>query len=113
MDRIIAVRWIVTALLGMTLRTLTLIRRNGDAIAGASWTGTLAPDEFVEFGIKAVNPAAAEALTWRFIQSYADGTKVEWTGAPGSKTPAPQVVLRTATAGAPHHWARLRRMALN
>jgi uncharacterized protein YcnI len=80
------------------------IRRNGEgAITGASWTGELPAEQFVEFGIIGVNPKAGGPLTWRFIQSYADGTRVEWTGEPGSKTPAPQVMLRPATEAASHN----------
>jgi uncharacterized protein YcnI len=40
-----------------------------------------------------VTPKAGATLTWKFVQTYADGTKVEWTGAPGTPTPAPQVRL--------------------
>ncbi|HEY3950741.1 DUF1775 domain-containing protein [Phenylobacterium sp.] len=63
------------------------------AITGASWAGELPPDQYVEFGVQAVNPKAGATLTWKFVQTYADGTRVEWTGAPGTPTPAPQVRL--------------------
>lgn len=80
------------------------VRRGVDgAITGASWTGELAADQFVEFGVAAVNAKAGGTATWRFVQTYADGTRVEWTGAPGSKTPAPQVVLQPASGAAAHH----------
>jgi uncharacterized protein YcnI len=73
------------------------VRRDGaGAIVGAAWTGNLPPDQFAEFGLLATNPKAGAALAWRFTQVYADGSKVEWTGPPGSRTPAPQVELRPA-----------------
>ena len=66
------------------------------AIVGASWTGDLPPDQFTEFRLIAQNPRAAASLAWRFTQTYADGTKVEWAGPKGSKTPAPQTELGPA-----------------
>lgn len=66
------------------------------AIVGAIWSGNLPPDQFAEFGLLAANPKAGAVLTWKFTQIYADGSKVEWTGPPGSRTPGPQVELRPA-----------------
>ncbi|MFL5297804.1 MAG: DUF1775 domain-containing protein [Phenylobacterium sp.] len=69
------------------------------AIVGAAWSGELAPDQFAEFGVMAVNPKAGETLTWTFTQVYADGSQVRWSGPPGSATPAPQVRLLPFAAG--------------
>lgn len=75
------------------------VRRDAaGAIVGAVWTGVLPPDQFAEFGVSATNPKAGASLTWKFIQTYADGLKVEWTGEPGSASPAPKVELRPAAA---------------
>lgn len=63
------------------------------AIVGAVWTGALPPAATEVFGVAAVNPSTGEALTWRFTQVYADGETVEWSGPPGSRTPAPVVSL--------------------
>ena len=76
-------------------------RRDGaGAIVGATWSGDLPPDQFAEFGLLATNPKVVPkmgmALIWKVTQVYADGSKVEWTGPPGSHTPAPQVELRPA-----------------
>ena len=80
------------------------VRRDGaGAITGASWAGDLPPDQYVEFGVQAVNPKAGATLTWKFVQTYADGTKVEWTGAPGTPTPAPQVRLLPGSEAESHH----------
>jgi hypothetical protein len=57
-------------------------------IVGAVWTGTLPPERFVELPFIAVNPKAATQLVWPVYQSYGSGERVEWTGAPESKTPA-------------------------
>jgi uncharacterized protein YcnI len=78
-------------------------RNAGGAIVGASWTGSLPVDQFVEFAIMAQNPAAGSSLTWNFTQTYADGTIIEWTGPAGSRTPAPMVALQPATATAHQH----------
>jgi len=65
-------------------------------IIGATWTGTIHPYEFVEFGMLGLNPKEGQAkeLTWKFIQYYDDGTKEEFTGPVGSRLPAPVVTLK-------------------
>jgi uncharacterized protein YcnI len=57
-------------------------------IVGAVWTGTLPPQRFVELPFIAVNPKAPTRLVWPVVQLYADGQRVEWSGAPDGKTPA-------------------------
>src|SRR6202140_4177982 len=63
-------------------------------IIGATWTGKIAPYEFVEFGMLAINPKQGSNLTWKFIQYYDDGTKEEFTGPVGSRLPSPVVTLK-------------------
>ena len=75
---------------------VTVTRDGAGVVTGATWEGELPPDQFVEFGVAAVNPKAGESLTWRFVQTYADGSRAEWTGAPGAPTPAPRVTLKAA-----------------
>jgi hypothetical protein len=70
------------------------IRDASGTLIGVRWRGSLPPLQFAEFGLLAVNPAAAGELAWSAIQSFADGTKVEWSGAAGSKTPAPRVTIK-------------------
>lgn len=82
------------------------VERGADgAIVGAHWTGTLMPEEYVEFAVMARNPDQPVELVWNARQSYADGTVVEWSGAPGSKTPAPRVSVTAAvsTDHSAHH----------
>jgi uncharacterized protein YcnI len=73
-----------------------VIRDSSGKATGVRWTGKLPPDQFAEFGLIAVNPASAGNLEWKAIQTYADGTKVEWSGPAASKTPAPRVTIKPA-----------------
>jgi uncharacterized protein YcnI len=69
-------------------------KKNADGkIVGATWTGTIAPYEFVEMGMLGHNPKQGGTLTWRFVQFYADGTTEQFTGPAGSFLPAPVVTL--------------------
>jgi uncharacterized protein YcnI len=74
------------------------------AIVAAVWTGTLQPKRFVEFPFMAVNPKQATSIAWPAFQTYADGERVEWTGAEDSKSPASRTVIQAdsgrATGGA-------------
>jgi uncharacterized protein YcnI len=67
---------------------LEVVRDSAQRIVGAVWTGTLAPERFVEFPFVAVNPKSTTSIQWLAFQSYADGQRVEWTGAEGTKSPA-------------------------
>jgi len=68
------------------------LRDSSGAVIGVRWTGRLAPQQFTEFGLLAVNPLATD-LAWPADQIFADGSRVEWTGGAGSKRPAPHVTL--------------------
>jgi uncharacterized protein YcnI len=74
------------------------LRDSAGAIVGVRWTGKLPPQQFTEFGLLAANPATGGEIAWSATQVFADGTKVEWSGEPGSKTPAPRVMLKPAAA---------------
>jgi uncharacterized protein YcnI len=72
----------------------TEVRRDAaGAIIGARWSGRLPPQQFTDFGLLAVNPSKGTELVWTATQVYADGTKVDWSGKPGSKNQAPRVKL--------------------
>lgn len=73
-----------------------LVRDASGTIVGVRWSGKLAPMQFTEFGLLAVNPPKPGELVWSATQYYADGSKVEWTGPPGSKAPAPRVIIGPA-----------------
>jgi uncharacterized protein YcnI len=74
------------------------LRDSAGAIVGVRWTGKLPPQQFTEFGLLAANPATGGEIAWSATQVFADGTKVEWSGELGSKTPAPRVMLKPAAA---------------
>ena len=63
-------------------------------IVGATWTGTLHPYEFIEFGMLGINPKEEKDLVWRFVQYYDDGTTEEFTGPVGSRLPSPVTTLK-------------------
>jgi uncharacterized protein YcnI len=65
-------------------------------IVGAVWTGTLAPARFIEFPFVAVNPNTTTRITWPAFQTYANGDRVEWTGAEGAKSPASTTTIAGA-----------------
>lgn len=77
--------------------TQPLSDQSGEA-NGVRWTGKLPPQQFIEFGLLAVNPKAAGEIGWSAVQTFADGSRIEWSGAPGSKTPAPRVVISPPAA---------------
>ena len=62
-------------------------------LTGVRWVGNLPPEEFTEFGVLGVNPPSGSELVFTAIQGFADGTKIEWSGVAGSKTPAARVKL--------------------
>ena len=45
--------------------TVSLRKNDKGDIVGAIWTGVLKPYEFLEFGMLAINPQAAGALSWK------------------------------------------------
>ncbi|GAX91954.1 YcnI family protein [Effusibacillus lacus] len=81
--------------------------KSGDGqFTAITWTATaggIKPHEFMEFGISAKNPKEAGTLIWKSYQTYADGSVVEWTGAPDAKTPAPTVTLKEAEKDTDSH----------
>ena len=62
-------------------------------LIGVRWIGNLPPEQFTEFGLLAVNPTGGGDLAFTAIQAFADGTKINWSGVAGSKTPAARVRL--------------------
>ncbi len=58
-------------------------------VSGAVWQGgAILPDQLQEFGVLAANPSGAAQLRWQAIQTYADGSEVQWNGPPSSQQPA-------------------------
>lgn len=71
------------------------LERNADrVITEVTWTAEpghgLAVTEFTEFRMSGrVLPEAEGTLVWKAYQSYADGSVVEWIGAPDTDSPTP------------------------
>jgi uncharacterized protein YcnI len=56
--------------------------------------GKIAPGEFIEFPLSVATPNKPGAvLSFKAVQTYSNGDVVRWIGAPGTDTPAPQVLL--------------------
>lgn len=80
---------------------LEVLTDSAKRITGAVWTGSLPPQRFVEFPFVGANPKTATRLVWPVYQTYAEGPRVEWTGAEGSKAPASATTISESGADAP------------
>lgn len=71
----------------------------GGGVVGAIWEGgNIPPGQFVEFGVLARNPDGPTELAWKVIQTYQDGSEVQWIGPPGAQFEA--AVTRVHSPGA-------------
>lgn len=84
---------------------LEVLTDSAGKVVGAVWTGTLPPKRFVELPFIGVNPRSGERIVWPAYQTYADGQRVEWTGASETKTPASVTTLTAAAGGSPSRTA--------
>jgi uncharacterized protein YcnI len=57
------------------------------------WTGRAAPDGLLRFNFLAGTPAKSTEISWKAIQTYADGKEVAWIGPPESEEPAAVTVV--------------------
>jgi uncharacterized protein YcnI len=71
-------------------------------VTSVRWTGNLAPREFTELGLIAVNPSSPGELVWSAVQRFSDGTSVEWFGPVGSPTPAARISISATDGGKGH-----------
>jgi uncharacterized protein YcnI len=66
-------------------------------LVGATWSGSsIAPREVAEFTFTATNPGEEGKLEWKVIQVYEDGSRSEWTGPAGSRSPASVTTIKKA-----------------
>lgn len=66
-------------------------KNDNEEIIAVNWVannGGIGPNEYTEFNFIAVNPADAGDFSWEAIQTYEDGSIVEWIDVPGSAEPA-------------------------
>jgi len=69
----------------------------GGVITAVVWSGgEIGPQEFQEFALQAQTPETAGEFSWGAIQTYEDGSTVEWTGPEDSEEPAS--VIRVVAA---------------
>ena len=77
--------------------------RNDSAgrIVGIVWSGSsIAPRQAGHFTFTAQNPPGETAVSWKVLQIYEDGTRSEWTGPQGSRTPASVTTIKARAATA-------------
>lgn len=68
--------------------SLEVLTDSAKHITGAIWTGSLAPQRFVEFPFVAVNPKGSVKMMWPSFQTYSNGDRVDWIGREDAKQPA-------------------------
>jgi uncharacterized protein YcnI len=62
---------------------------DGGVVTAVTFSGgEIRPREFQQFLVQAQAPEEAGEYPWKAIQTYEDGSDVEWTGAPDSEEPA-------------------------
>ncbi len=69
--------------------TLTPQGDGSGRMLGAVWDGGRVPSgHFVDVAVLATNPPSATELSWQAIQTYEDGSEVQWTGSEQAQFPA-------------------------
>lgn len=77
-------------------------KEDGGLITAVTWSGgEIKPREFQQFLLQAQAPEEPGAYPWKAIQTYEDGSVVEWVGAPDSEEPAS--VVEVVSGGAEDH----------
>jgi uncharacterized protein YcnI len=71
-------------------------------ILGATWEGGSIPaGQFATFGVLAQNPNETIELVWSIIQTYEDGSEVQWIGPEGAQFPATRTRIQGAAPPGP------------
>ena len=71
-------------------------------VLSAVWSGSsIAPKQAAEFTFVGRNPREETKLVWKVVQIYEDGSRSEWTGAQGTRTPASVTTVKSAPATQP------------
>ena len=71
-------------------------------ITSVIWTAEgngLSSTEFGDFKMQGKIGSQSSEIVWKAYQFYQDGSKEEWTGAPGSDTPAPVIQVKPKGTG--------------
>lgn len=78
---------------------------NDGLIKSVTWTAIdegIKPGEFMEFSFIGANPSEAGEISWKALQTYEDGSVVEWVGPPDAEKPASVTKIAEANEAAPH-----------
>ncbi|ASK64046.1 hypothetical protein CFK37_18735 [Virgibacillus phasianinus] len=70
-----------------------------------TWTAKndgIGPNEFTEFAFIAANPSEPGQISWKAVQTYDDGSVVEWAGSPDSEKPASVTKISEGDAVSSH-----------
>lgn len=71
----------------------------GGVVTAIVWSGCeIGPQEFQEFALQAQTPEEAGEFSWGAIQTYEDGSTVEWTGPEDSEEPASVIRVQAASS---------------
>jgi uncharacterized protein YcnI len=78
----------------------TTVRKDakGDIVSAVWEGGSIPSGQFAEFGAIARNPDAEAELSWKAIQTYQDGSEVQWNGPPSAQFPAAVTMVRAPAA---------------
>ena len=77
---------------------------DGGVVTAVTWSGgEIGPREFQQFPVSAQAPEEPGQYAWRAIQTYEDGSVVEWTGPPDSEEPASVIEVSQESAEAAGH----------
>jgi uncharacterized protein YcnI len=70
---------------------------DGGLVTAVTWSGgEIGPREFQQFLVQAQSPEEPGRYSWRAIQTYEDGSVVEWTGPPDAEEPASVVEVASS-----------------
>ncbi len=73
---------------------------DGGVVTAVTWSGgEIGPREFQQFLVQAQAPEEPGEYPWRAIQTYGDGSVVEWTGPPDAEEPASVVEVVPSGTG--------------
>jgi uncharacterized protein YcnI len=76
-------------------------QEDGGVVRAVTFSGgEIRPQEFQQFLVQAQAPEEPGEYPWKAIQTYEDGSVVEWVGPPDSEEPAP--VIEVVSCGSDH-----------
>lgn len=95
----------LVSVLPMTGWDYQLEKNEKDKITAVVWkanNGGIKSGEFVEFSFIGANPSKPGEVSWKALQTYQDGSVVEWVGPAGSDEPASITKIQEGDSVKPH-----------